>query len=106
MRDVAALAFEQEAFTYLDSRDLTGFIDGTKNPPIRRAADVAIIPPGQPGEGGSHVIAMRWVHDLDAFHRLPVSEQERVFGRTKIDSIELPDAEKPPTAHIVRVSVE
>ena len=106
VRDVASLAFEQEGFTYLDSRDLTGFIDGTKNPPTRRAADVAIIPTGQPGEGGSHVLAMRWVHDLDAFHQLSVTEQERVFGRTKVDSIELSDAEKPPTAHIERVSVE
>ncbi|MEO8457410.1 MAG: Dyp-type peroxidase [Chloroflexota bacterium] len=104
--DVAILAFEQPAFTYLDSRDLTGFIDGTENPPVRRAADVAIIPPGEPGEGGSHVIAMRWVHDLDAFNRLPVAEQQNVFGRTKVDSIEMSDAEKPLTAHIARVTLE
>lgn len=106
VRDVASLVFEQEAFTYLDSRDLTGFIDGTKNPPVRRAADVAIVPPGQPGEGGSHVLAMRWVHDLDAFNQLSVAQQERVIGRTKVDSIELSEADKPPTAHIERVSVE
>jgi putative iron-dependent peroxidase len=104
--DVALLAFEQAAFTYLDSRDMTGFIDGTMNPPTRRAAAVAIIPPGEAGEGGSHVIAMRWVHDLDAFNRLTVADQERVFGRTKIESIELSDAEKPTTAHIERVTVE
>jgi Dyp-type peroxidase family len=56
-----------------------------------------------PWEGGSHVIAMRWVHELDAFESLPVAEQQRVFGRTKADSAELAPAEKPPTAPIARV---
>jgi len=104
--DAAALAFEQPGFTYLDSRDVTGFIDGTQNPVVRRAADVAIIPPGEPGEGGSHVLAMRWVHDLAAFNRLSVADQQRVIGRTKSDSVELSDEDKPPTAHIERVTVE
>jgi porphyrinogen peroxidase len=85
---------------------VTGFIDGTANPPIRRAADVAIVPPGESGEGGSHVLAMRWVHDLEAFNQLSVADQERVIGRTKADSLELSDAEKPPTAHIARVTIE
>jgi putative iron-dependent peroxidase len=100
--DVAA---EQPGFTYLGGRDVTGFIDGTANPQVRRAADVAIVPPGQIGEGGSHVIVMRWVHDLIAFEQLPVEEQERVIGRTRADSIELSGADKPPTAHISRVEV-
>jgi putative iron-dependent peroxidase len=46
------------------------------------------------------------VHDLDAFNQLSVADQERVIGRTKADSLELSDAEKPPTAHIARVTVE
>ena len=104
--DVAELVAEQQGFTYRDSRDLTGFVDGTANPPIRQAADVALIPPGEPGEGGSHVLVMRWVHDLGAFNRLPVEEQERVIGRTKVDSVELTDAAKPPTAHIARVTID
>jgi putative iron-dependent peroxidase len=101
--DVAELAAEQPAFTYRDGRDETGFVDGTANPPIRRAAEVALVPPGRPGAGGSHVLAMRWIHDLDAFNRLSVAEQERVIGRTKADSVELAGAEKPPRAHIARV---
>ena len=48
---------------------------------------------------------MRWVHDLDAFHQLSVREQERVIGRTKLDSVELLGAEKPPDAHISRVEL-
>jgi porphyrinogen peroxidase len=103
--DIARLAAEQPAFTYHSGRDLTGFVDGTANPPIRRAAEVALVPPGEPGEGGSHVIVMRWVHDLTAFHALPVPEQERVIGRTKPDSIELTGADLPATAHISRVQI-
>jgi putative iron-dependent peroxidase len=49
---------------------------------------------------------MRWVHDLAAFDRLPIEDQERVFGRTKADSVELSADEKPPTAHIARVETE
>ncbi len=106
VEDVAHLAHEQPAFTYRDGRDETGFVDGTANPPVRRAADVAMVPSGEPGEGGSHVIAMRWVHDLDAFNRLSITEQERVFGRTKSDSVELSGGQKPTTAHIARVEIE
>ncbi len=103
--DAALVAAEQEGFTYRGGRDITGFIDGTANPQVRRAADVALLPPGQAGEGGSHVLAMRWVHDLVAFDRLSIDEQERVFGRTKVDSVELSEDEKPPTAHIARVEM-
>jgi hypothetical protein len=103
---VAVVAAEQPAFTYRDSRDLTGFVDGTANPPARRAAEISLVGPGQPGEGGSHVLAMRWVHDLRAFAAMPVAEQQRVFGRTKSDSVELAGADLPPTAHISRVQVD
>ena len=33
-------------------RDLTGFIDGTKNPSLLEAPDVALVPEGAPGAGG------------------------------------------------------
>jgi porphyrinogen peroxidase len=104
--DVAGVAAERSAFTYHDGRDMTGFVDGTANPPTRGAPEVALVPPGEPGEGGSHVLVMRWVHDLASFDRLELGEQEAVIGRTKADSIELPKAAKPPTAHIARVEVK
>ena len=63
VRDVATLAADQPAFVHRDSRDLTGFIDGTANPEPLDAPDVALIPPGLPGECGSYVIAIRWVHN-------------------------------------------
>ena len=101
--DAASLVTEQEGFTYQAGRDITGFIDGTANPQVRRAADVAIILPGHPAAGGSHVLTMRWVHDLVAFNRLSIEDQQHVIGRTKPDSQELPAAEMPDTAHISRV---
>jgi putative iron-dependent peroxidase len=105
VRDVATLAAEQPAFVYRDSRDLTGFIDGTANPEPLDAPDVALIPPGLAGEGGSHVLVMRWVHDLAAFHALLTTEQEQVIGRTKRDSIELTADQMPLNAHIARTQV-
>ncbi|MCH7477597.1 MAG: Dyp-type peroxidase, partial [SAR324 cluster bacterium] len=57
----AMLRLEQPGFSYLDGRDLTGFIDGTANPSGEEAKKVALIPQGLAGEGGSYVLAMRWV---------------------------------------------
>jgi putative iron-dependent peroxidase len=103
---VAKLALEQPCFVYRDSRDLTGFIDGTENPHVEEAPEIALVADAEPGEGGAYVITQRWVHDLEAFHARSVSEQEGTIGRTKPDSIELDDARKPPTAHIARVVIE
>jgi putative iron-dependent peroxidase len=103
---VAELAYEQPAFVYLDSRDMTGFIDGTENPPIWEAPEVVVVEDGHPGAGGAHVLVMRWVHDLGAFHSLEEDEQEKVIGRTKPDSVELDEDVKPADAHIGRVVIE
>lgn len=99
----ASLVAEQPCFVYRDSRDLTGFVDGTENPPVEDAPEVALVADG-PGAGGSHVVAMKWVHDLAAFDAISIDEQEAVIGRTKLDSVELDD--KPATAHISRVVIE
>jgi putative iron-dependent peroxidase len=103
--DVAAVADERAGFIYRDGRDMTGFVDGSANPPTRTAPQVAMVPAGAAGEGGSHVLAMRWVHTLDPFARLPVADQEAVIGRTKQESIELSNTAKPATAHIARVEI-
>jgi putative iron-dependent peroxidase len=103
--EVAVLAAEQACFVHRDSRDLTGFIDGTANPQLLDAPTAALVPEGQPGAGGSHVIAIRWVHNLAAFEAQPVHDQERVFGRTKPSSRELEGDAKPPNAHIARVEI-
>ncbi len=103
---VATVAEEVAGFVYHDSRDLTGFVDGTENPALEEAFTVALVPAGEPGEAGSFALTQRWVHDLAAFHALPVAEQEGVIGRTKADDVELDDDTKPATAHIARVVME
>jgi putative iron-dependent peroxidase len=50
-------------------------------------------------------MVMRWIHDLDAFARQPIAEQERTFGRTRATSRELSDEDKPADAHIARVEI-
>ena len=106
LQDVAIVASEQSCFVHRDSRDLTGFIDGSANPMTHEAPEAALIPDGQPGAGGAHVLVMRWVHDLDAFEKLPTKEQEKVFGRTKPTSREMTGNELPLDAHIARVQIE
>ena len=97
------LELEQPGFVYHDSRDLTGFIDGTANPQAEERLEVALVADGEPGAGGSFVLSQRWLHDLAGWVRLSVPEQERVIGRTKADSIELADDEKPADSHLGRV---
>ncbi len=95
-------------FVYMDSRDMTGFIDGTANPKEdgeRREA--ALIGAEDPAfAGGSYVLTQRYVHNLAAWEKLSVHEQEMRIGRRKKDSEELPEGIKPPTAHISRVEIK
>jgi porphyrinogen peroxidase len=97
------VARETMTFIYANSLDMTGFIDGTGNPEATRDHEVAIVPDGEPGEGGTHVLAQRWVHDLEAFHNLPIEAQEAVFGRRKTDSERL--TQQPPASHLSHVEL-
>lgn len=94
-------------FRYRDSRDLTGFVDGTENPKGKARAPAALI--GEEDEefaGGSYVFTQRYVHDLARWNRVDVHEQEGIVGRTKTHDKELSDSKKPPTAHIARTVIE
>jgi putative iron-dependent peroxidase len=102
----ASLAAEQWAFSYGASQDLTGFEDGTENPPVDEAMTVAVIPSGQPCEGGSVALLQRWVHDLDGFGGLEVGEQEAIVGRTLHGSVELDESVQLDSSHVSRVVVE
>ena len=103
---IATLAVDQPGFVYRDLRDLTGFIDGTENPKGEERPEVALIPEGEAGGGGSYVLAQRWVHDLEAFNRLPVDGQERVIGRTKDASVQLAAEVMPEDSHVSRVDAK
>ncbi|MED7947887.1 Dyp-type peroxidase [Kitasatospora sp. NPDC058201] len=88
-------------FRYFDDRDLLGFVDGTENPE-GRAADAAVrVGPEDPEfAGGSYVVVQKYLHDLDAWNRLPVEAQERAVGRTKLTDIELDDDSQPADSHV------
>ncbi len=103
---VASCVLEVPGFIYHDSRDLIGFIDGTANPTGDLIAETALVPEGQPGAGGGHMLTQKWVHDLDSFNALPVADQERVIGRTKKDSIELEGDAMPADSHVSRTDVK
>lgn len=103
LRGLAELREETHGFQYFDHRDLMGFEDGTENPKGDARTRVACIADG-PSTGGSFVLAMRWVHDLTAFERMEVSDQEAVFGRTKDGSHELDPL--PVGAHVERVVMQ
>lgn len=103
---VATLAVEEHGFTYRDSRDLTGFVDGTANPKGEDRQRAALVPDGSAGAGGSFVLTQRWIHDLAKFCALPVDEQERVIGRTKPDSIELEGDAMPLDSHVSRTDLK
>lgn len=108
LRPWIAASSETHGFRYLDSRDLTGFIDGTENPhePDERRDVTLIGDEDADFTGGSYLLAQRFVHDLGAWEQLPQAEQEGAIGRTKPDSVELDEAHKPDTAHISRVVIE
>lgn len=99
---------ERAGFRYLDSRDLTGFIDGTENPQEVHGRMAAALLPEAAGEyaEGSFVFAQRYVHQLDKWKHLKVDAQEQVIGRSKLESIELDDAVKPENSHISRTTIE
>ena len=106
LRGLATLAREQPCFTYLSSQDLTGFEDGTENPPLDEAVSLVQVPEGAAGAGSSVVLLQRWVHDLDAFDALDADAQDRIIGRRRHGNAEIAEDERNPDAHISRVVVE
>jgi putative iron-dependent peroxidase len=108
LNDVASVAHpvtEVNGWPYRRLRDLTGFIDGTENPPLVDAPGVVAVPDGEPGAGCSVVLVQQWTHDT-AWLALETRAQELVIGRTKTDSIELDETEMPPDSHVARNVIE
>lgn len=67
-----AQSFQYSGFRYMDGRDLSGFIDGTRNPDhmLRALVDQVVIFPDDDGKivsshvGGTYMYAGRFVHNL------------------------------------------
>jgi putative iron-dependent peroxidase len=93
---------EVHGFKYFDERDLLGFVDGTENPTGQAAVRAATVTAAADPDfaGGSYVIVQKYLHDLTTWNALPVEEQERVVGRTKLSDIELADDVKPANSHV------
>jgi putative iron-dependent peroxidase len=100
LEGLATVAEEASSWPYRHDRDLTGFIDGSENPSLIEAPEVALVPDGEPGAGGTVLLLQQWAHDARGWEALPVGRQEQVIGRTKPDSIELED--KPAGSHVAR----
>jgi putative iron-dependent peroxidase len=105
LQGVATVAVERPCFTYQTSRDLTGFEDGTENPPLDEAIELVAVPPGRPGAGSSVVLVQHWVHDLEAFQALDDEEKDQVIGRHRLTGEAIPRDRRSPRAHISRVSI-
>jgi putative iron-dependent peroxidase len=97
----AHIVDEVHGFKYFDERDLMGFVDGTENPTGVAAITAAIVGDDDPDfAGSSYVIVQKYLHDLTRWESLPVEEQQRVVGRTKLDDVELADDVKPTNSHV------
>lgn len=94
-----------DAFQYKDSRDLSGYIDGTENPQGEDAINAAIVQDSGEGlDGSSFVAVQQWVHDLVHFKAMTVSEQDNTIGRHISNNEEFEDA--PESAHVKRTAQE
>jgi putative iron-dependent peroxidase len=91
LNTLATVADETTSWPYQHDRDLTGFIDGSENPSLIDAPEIALFPDDSPCAGGSVLLLQQWVHDSVRWEALSVVEQEAVMGRSKADSVELDD---------------
>lgn len=100
LRGLASLGEETSSWSYRHDRDLTGFVDGSENPTLLDAPGYALLPEGVPGAAGSVLLLQKWKHRTAEWEALPIDQQERIMGRTKLDSIELEN--KPSDSHVAR----
>ncbi len=85
--------------------DLTGYEDGTENPPAEEAPAVALVQEAGPGlDGGSFAALQQWVHDFAAFEAMDSDARDAVMGRRLADNEEIEDA--PESAHVKRTAQE
>lgn len=95
---LACLGQETSSWSYRHDRDLTGFIDGSENPTLLDAPVAALLPEGGPGAGGTVLLLQKWKHKAAEWEALPTEQQERIIGRSKLNSVELEN--KPADSHV------
>jgi porphyrinogen peroxidase len=98
---------EVHGFKFFDNRDLLGFVDGTENPDGPIAVSATTVGDEDPDFAGScYVHVQKYLHDMRSWESLSVTEQEDVFGRTKLEDIEMDDDAKPSNSHIALNVIE
>ena len=98
---------EVHGFRFFENRDLLGFVDGTENPDGPLAVAATEIGDEDPDFAGAcYVHVQKYLHDMDSWNSLSVTEQELVIGRTKLEDIELDDDAKPANSHIALNVIE
>jgi putative iron-dependent peroxidase len=100
LKGQALLGQETSSWPYRHDRDLTGFTDGSENPTLLDAPNAALLPEGVPGAAGSVLLLQKWKHKVVEWEALPIDQQERTMGRTKLGSVELEN--KPSDSHVAR----
>jgi putative iron-dependent peroxidase len=107
LADIGDSVEEIHGFRYWDSRSILGFVDGTENPHGDDRAHFGIISEDEDPfyKGGSYLFVQKYLHDLKAWKSLPVSEQEKIIGRSKVDDIEMSDEVKPSNSHSALANV-
>ena len=106
LQSVADTIVNVQGFRYWDGRAIIGFVDGTENPRGQEREQFAVVGKEDPHyQGGSYLFVQKYVHDMNAWHALPVSEQEKVIGRTKEMDIEMDNDTKPTNAHSALANV-
>lgn len=94
-----------DGFQYRDSRDLSGYVDGTENPKGDDAVKAAIVTGAGDGlDGSSFVSVQQWIHDLGELETMTQAERDNTVGRRLADNEELDDA--PASAHVKRTAQE
>lgn len=94
---------EISTFMYRDSRDLSGYVDGTENPVGDKAVAAAVIREGALA-GSSFAAVQRWLHDLPQLQGMSGQARDHVIGRRLEDNEEIEDA--PESAHVKRSAQE
>lgn len=106
LSEIAECVVEVHGFRYWDGRSILGFVDGTENPHGEERERFGVIGDEDPMyKGGSYLFVQKYLHDLKAWKALPVSEQEKVIGRSKADDVEMPDETKPSNSHSALANV-
>lgn len=81
LSDAVEVADLVSGMRHLDDRDLPRLTDGIDNPAGIDAVSAVQVGAEDPDHaGGSYVLVQKYLHDLDAWHALPVVEQRRLAG--------------------------